>query len=566
MPRFKIGTDDFKELITDNGYFVDKSLLIKAVIEGSKATLLPRPRRFGKTLNMTMLRYFFEHSDTNHRDLYQSLNIGQCADCLAHQGQYPVIYITLKDIKGETWSVAGKKLIERIADLYKQFAYISDSLAPDHQADFHRLANQNAKLSDYELSLKKLISYLYHYHNKPLVVLIDEYDSPIIEAWHYNYSLKMINFMRHWLGSALKHEHSATIYRAVVTGILRVAKESVFSGLNNLDVPSILEIGPFADKFGFTQKDIEQILLDFSLPGLEQSLQTWYNGYHFGGQTIYNPWSVSNFIHKQPNLPNAYWLNTASNHLIEAELEAGGFELKRDLKKLLLGEELRYAINENTVVDEIGKAKENIWSFLVLSGYLKAEAPEPDLLTQDLKYRLSIPNQEVKKVYRDFINQWHKKMPFNHTDELLQRLINAEFDAFEHLLQDLVSKLFSYHDSSHYPEAVYHAFVLGLIANLSTAYTIKSNPESGYGRADIIMQPNTVEYPYAFIIEFKAIKAEAKAETLVKTAQQALLQIEEKAYATQLLAADILPHHIYELAIVIHGKRVKMLAKKLASS
>lgn len=557
MPKFRTGTDDFKELIDDGGYFVDKSLLIREVITGSKVTLLPRPRRFGKTLNMTMLRYFFEHSAADRRGLFAGLAIGDDAACMAQQGQYPVIHLSLKDIKGKDWPEAQAAIADRLSFLVAEHADVIDSLDRVRQGEVESIRDKTASLSVLKASLKNLITYLHRHHGQPVVVLIDEYDSPVIEAWNKGYYAEMIDFMRSWLGGGLKHEYAPALYRAVVTGILRVARESIFSGLNNLKVASLLQPGPFADKFGFTQAELDRVLTDFALPELAEPMQAWYNGYDFGGHTIYNPWSVINCIENHPAPIGPQWLNTASNDLIHAELEAGGLELKRDLEKLLAGEELRYPLREHTIFDDIGKDRQGIWSFLVFSGYLKAEDPVMDPLSDTHAYRLAIPNREVRAVYRDFVARWYRSLDFSATRDMLASLLGDRIAVFEGHLTELVRNLVSCHDVARYPEAAYHALVLGLLAYLRQIYEIRSNPESGYGRADIIMRPKTADYPLAFIIEFKVIPADADLEAAAGVVRA---QIEDRAYAAALHEAGVRPEHLRRLTIIVSGKRVAVRA------
>jgi len=554
MPKFRTGTDDFKELIDDGGYFVDKSMLIKEVIEGNKVTLLPRPRRFGKTLNMTMLRYFFEKTDDDKRALFDGLAISADADAMAHQAQYPIIYLSLKDIKGNDWPEAYASIQDKLSFLMVEHGDVRESVEPVRQREIDAIKNKTADPSTLKLSLKNLITYLHGFHGKPVVVLLDEYDSPIIEAWKKGYYDEMIDFMRSWLGGGLKHENAQALYRGVITGILRVARESIFSGLNNLDVASMLKAGPFADKFGFTQPELDKILVDFSLPELAEPMQTWYNGYNFGGHTIYNPWSVIQCIAEYPNPIGPQWLNTASNDLIHEELERGGLELKRDLEKLLAGQELRYPITESTVFGDIGYNPENIWSFLFFAGYLKASDPTRDVRGR-LVYRLSIPNREVQEVYERFVERNFRLAGAGIERFLECFLKDGMIPELELQLNELVRNLVSVHDAARYPEAAYHCFVLGLLSGLRNVYEIRSNPEAGYGRADIVMRPKTSEYPLAFVMEFKAIAADGDLDA---SAREALRQIEQKAYAAHLIEAGIRPEMIRKLAIIVSGKRVKV--------
>jgi hypothetical protein len=485
--------------------------------------------------------------------LFDDLAISDDASCMAHQGQYPVIYLSLKDIKGNSWEEARTQITHKLSSLFREHDHVRNVLRPEDQAAFDEICQRRAEDAVLKLSLKDLITNLKRYHNQPVVVLIDEYDSPVIEAWNKGYYDEMIDFMRSWLGGGLKHEHAPALYRAVITGILRVARESIFSGLNNLDVASLLQPGPFADKFGFTDPEVAEVLGAFELPELAAPIREWYNGYNFGGHVIYNPWSVISCIHRHPAPVGPQWLNTASNDLIHAELETGGLELKRDLEKLMAGEELRCPIQEHCTFSDIGKNREQIWSFLCFSGYLKAEDPRlnPRKRTEHL-WRLSIPNLEVAIAYEQFVSRWQTQLKFHSANEWCQALLDCDFPAFERYLSELVCDLVSCHDVARYPEAAYHALVLGLLADLRSVYEIRSNPESGYGRADILILPTTPDYPLAFVIEFKSIKPGADSAPATAAA---LAQIEDRRYDAQ-LEGGVAPEHIRKLAIVFSGKRV----------
>lgn len=303
MQKFRIRTDDFKELIDEGGYFVDKSLLIRDVIEGNKVTLIPRPRRFGKTLNMTMLRYFFERSEDSRAYLFKNCAIADFPEYMQHQGQYPIVYISLKDVKGSSWPESKARISEKLAELFIRSEHLVSTLHPIYKSAYDAISLRTADDATLKSSLKNLIEWLYEYHKKPVIVLIDEYDSPMIEAFSNGYYDEMADFMRSWLGAGLKPEHGQVLYRAVVTGILRIAKKSIFSDLNNLDVASSLMIGPYADKFGFTNPEVDLILTAFHAEDHAEIIRDWYNGYSFGGQTIYNPWSLISYIQAIPNPP-----------------------------------------------------------------------------------------------------------------------------------------------------------------------------------------------------------------------------------------------------------------------
>ena len=554
MPTLRIGTDDFKKHRDAGGYLVDKSVLIRRVLDGSEALLIPRPRRFGKTFNLSMLRYFFELSDEPRGCLFEELDIADDAEAMEHQGAYPTIFLSLKDVGGEDWAEARQDLAETVSREYLRHRAVEGSLETRLEKDsFQALLDGNANDAVLKSSLKNLVIYLYRHHESPVVVLIDEYDSPVIQAYDGGYYEPMIGFMRAWLGAGLKHQQGQAVFRAVVTGILRIARESTFSGLNNLKVHSLLSRSPFADMFGFTEPEVEQLMADFDLPEKMETVRDWYNGYMFGNTVVYNPWSVLNFVDDQPDPAGPKWLNTSANTLVQEELKAGGLEWKRDLERLLAGEELRYPINENIIFSRVRRNRQNIWSFLTFSGYLRAEDPQRDLLTDSLTYRLSIPNWEVREVYKVFVNNWYEELEFKETQQLLQSLMDEDYAEFERLLGRLIRGLFSYHDAARFPEAAYHAFVLGLLANLRAIYEVRSNAESGYGRADILLLPRTEDYPLGYVIEFKSVPIDQDPEEAVDGDLQ---QIENLSYTAQIQEAGVAEEDIRHVAIVVAGKRL----------
>jgi hypothetical protein len=576
--RFLIGTDLFKEYRETGGYFVDKSLLIADTIHGDKVTLIPRPRRFGKTLNLTMLKAFFEMEQLDNRELFKGLNIEQDIEAMAHLGQHPTIYISLKDIRATEWGTAHGMLVASISDLMREHRNVwSKSTESTDVETLTALVERRASAAELQGSLRLLTKVLYEVTGQPVVLLIDEYDTPVIEARAEGYQDQMMSFLKSWLGSALKPRQAETLYRAVVTGILRIARESLFSELNNLDVSSLLNAGDYADKFGFTEKEVSKILADFGVMDHLADVREWYNGYLADDITLYNPWSLINYINKLPQSPQAYWLNTSSNRLIHEEFRKGGPDLKADLEKLLRGEELRYEINENIVLDDIGKNTSNIWSFLYFCGYLKADDPQPSPINPDVKkYRLRIPNTEVSMAYRAFVQR--------EFDDHVQGGLEAFETCFckpdthlsqlEPIVQQLVLSMLSYHDLAEattpkaphdrplaeyrQPEAVFHAFFLGLLANLRSVYEIRSNHEAGYGRADILMHPKTERFPAGFVVEFKSIKRSEDTDMEAEL-KKAMEQIHDKKYAIQLQEAGVAT--VYQIALVLKGKDIRVLVQ-----
>ena len=556
----RIGTDDFAKIRHENGYFVDKSSLIREVIRGSDVLLLPRPRRFGKTLNLSMLRYFFERVDNeerraDRRGLFADLEISRDSGAMRHFGRYPTIFLSLKKIGGGSWEEALATFRMVFGDLFRRYSDWFSRLPAAIQRRFDALAGEVADETVMRSSLADLVSALHSLFGEPVVVLLDEYDSPAIEAFRGNYLDEMLNFLRAWLGAGLKHENGPALYRAVITGILRIARESIFSGLNNLDVATTLRIGPFADKFGFTEAEVEQLLRDFDCEDRMPEVRDWYNGYKFGEAVVYNPWSVLSFVDDLPAPIGPKWLNTSSNDLIHEELAAGGAAVRRDLEKLLAGAELRYPLREDTVFSDVGRAPENIWSFLCFAGYLRAEDPRSDIRGR-LCYRLSIPNREVALAYQEFVERtFWRTASSGGLDAFLGCFLDpARLNELDSVLRELAVGLMSYHQvGGRFPEVVYHAFVLGLLANLRGVYEILSEPESGYGRADILMVPKTEDYPHGYVIEFKSL---ASGEDLEASAAAALEQIEKRAYAARLREAGVAEENIRRLAVVVRGKEV----------
>ncbi len=557
--KIDIGNFNYSELINDNSYFVDKTLIIQDVIDSSKITLIPRPRRFGKTLNMSILSHFFDlQKKEENASLFNGMKIMDAGEeYTKHQFQYPVISISLKNLDGKDWKSSLEDISMYLASVFKKYAYLSDFLIKDEKKKFNDLMTDKAKEKVLKKSLEFLIQALYKYHKKPVVLLIDEYDSPIIAGYDKGYYDEVIEFMRSWFGSALKNNESASIYRAIVTGILRISRESIFSDLNNLKVDSVLDNSPFADKFGFSEDEVKEMLAYYDKSSSFEEVKRWYDGYNYSGHTIYNPWSVTNFIDSDAPFPESYWKNTSSNKLVHDELLTGDENLRKDLEKIIRGEKLISPINKNILFRDIGKGnKTNIWSFLFYAGYLKAENPiQNPANKKEVLYEISAPNIEVESVYEDFVTRFFQGS--RNSAELAKFLSCFTEDKYvllEDVLQDLVLGLVSFHDANKkMPEVVFHAFILGLLANVKDAYEIRSNAETGYGRADIMMRPKIDILKTAFVIEFKSIKLGKFTTQLDK----GLKQIENNEYHQALKNAGIAEKNIVKIAIVLKGKKIK---------
>jgi len=550
--KLPVGLSDFKRVITDNYYYVDKSLFIRELIDqGAQALLIPRPRRFGKTLNLSMLRYFFEKTEEDHSALFHHLKIWQAGEeYTRHQGKYPVIFLTFKDVKESTWESALEKIKRLIQEEFSRHrkARNAGPLNSGREEYFGSIINLTASQGAYEDSLKTLCGYLAQYYGKQVILLIDEYDTPIQAGYVNGYYSEVIGFMRNFLSGGLKD--NVHLEKGVLTGIMRVAKESIFSGLNNLGVFTLLR-REFSSCFGMTESEIQNALLDFDLMSQQDEVKAWYDGYVFGDQVIYNPWSIINYLNSADKECHPYWVNTSDNAVIEQLLTRGGAELQADLESLISGEGVEKSIEESIVFSEIEHSEDLLWSFLLFGGYLKYVGKRP--LDTRWLYRLQIPNSEVRHVYDRLVRRWFETRYENKKVQMmLLALTRGEVKEFERYFREMVLNIFSYHDFGGEAEKVYQAFTIGLLVWLGGQYEIKSNRESGYGRYDVMVIPHNLSR-VGYVIEFKKVDAYEN-ETPEIAIQKALLQIEEKKYAADLFARGL--KTVKHLAIVFQGKQV----------
>ncbi|EHI97946.1 AAA-ATPase-like protein [Clostridium sp. DL-VIII] len=551
----QIGISDFKKLIEENYYFVDKSLLIQEFIEnGADIVLTPRPRRFGKTLNLSMLRYFFDiGSKKDSKDLFRGLKIENEKKIMELQGEYPVIFITFKNQKHLSYEDFKTGIQMLLSNLYKEHEYLleSDKLSEFDKADFKEIISRKAPVGIFSEGISNLMMYMNKHYGKKVMLFIDEYDVPIQEAYIRGFYDDMIVLMRNLLTSALKD--NIYLEKAMITGILRVAKKSIFSGLNNLQVNTILGF-KFNDKFGFTEAEVKEFLGYYDLSDKNEEIKNWYNGYIFGGQVIYNPWSVLNYIDNYEVGFMPYWINSSSNDLVKRLLLKGNRSMKLELEALIKGNTISKTIDDNIVMSEVEDSNENIWSFLLMSGYLKALKTEN--IEGMLNCKLKIPNKEVLIFYKNLIEKWFKEASNNeYYNTMLDTLTNGNIKVFEGIFKEFVINNLSYFDiSGKEPERVYHAFVLGMLVSLSNEYEVNSNKESGYGRYDVIIIPKDIS-KIGIIIEFKKIDYFLD-DTIEKATKEALKQIDEKRYETELVQKGI--NNILKLAIVFKGKEIKV--------
>lgn len=555
--RIGLGIDDFKELIVKNYYFVDKTLFIKEIIDlGFKVYLVLRPRRFGKTMHLSMLKYYFNITEEN-KNLFANTAIAKAGqDYLNYQQSHPVIFVSLKDVKAQTWEHTYALFVDLIADEYTSHSYLldSDKLSLEQKEQFTEIAKRKASIDKIEKSLKFLSELLEKHHNKKVYILIDEYDTPIHDAFYSGYVSTLLAFMRNFLGKALKGNLS--LEQGVVTGILRIAKESLFSGINNFITCSVLD-NELSDYFSWNTQEVAQLLSKFQLTEHQPNLKKWYDGYHCGiKQHLYNPWSVLNFVGRKDRNFRTYWANTANPGFLRQILAKSSEQVKVELEKLLIDETLLQPIDENLTLLDFEQAG-SLWTLLLFSGYLTAH--HHGALPEETKWPLSIPNFEVKQALKRIIESWFTG---NGNDGVLARILHelttGNLENFRLMFTDYVEGVLSYFDvNGREPERFYHALVLGMLVTLKDTHTILSNRESGYGRYDVMLIPNN-KNQLGIIIEFKKV-SKSQNITLKQAAAQAFKQIEEKKYQQTLQSKGI--KNIMSIAMVFSGKAVLVTDK-----
>ena len=547
--QLPLGTSDFKTVIERDYYYVDKTALIAEIIRGSAVTLLPRPRRFGKTLNMSMLNYFFSNAD-DYRALFAGLGISHDAEAMAHSGQYPVIFLSFKDVKETLAEDVFKRISRLIQDIYAAHSYLAETIEPEEANYFQRIKQGSRDKVELAESIKRLSQFLHSYHHQPVVIIIDEYDMPINSAYSHGYYDELVGFLRNLLSGAFKDNPS--VFKGILTGILRIARESIFSGLNNIDVATLTS-PRYNQHFGFTETETEQLLQDYELAYEVDAIRQWYNGYNFGGVTIYNPWSIISLAVNHGELA-PYWLNTSDNALVRDLIAQAPYEVKQELESLLSvpGAVVRKPLNEHTVFRDIHMSDDAVWNFLLFSGYLAYK--NKTLEGKHLHADFCIPNMEVASFYETAILEWFKQgitRP-HQLSSILEALVTEQFDYFCDSFEQFVTDTFSYFDiTGSSPESFYHAFVLGMLVQLQQTHSIKSNRESGFGRYDVCLIPHTKTKP-AFVFEFKKASTRRN-ETLEQACAAALKQIEANQYVAELKASGFTT--VYPIAIAFSGKK-----------
>ncbi len=530
LKAMPIGIEDFKELIETGSYFVDKSMMLKELIDDvSKVKLFTRPRRFGKTLNMSMIQYFFEKTSVEHEHakLFDNLKISEYPEYIKkHQGQYPVINVSFKSMKKSSFELAYgtyKKIMKKEFLRHEEYVLNNAKLDVESKERYEKIINLAATESDYRSALQFLSECMEKAYGKQVIILIDEYDVPLETAYMRGFYDEMVDLIRDVFESALKTNNA--LHKGILTGCLRISKESIFTGFNNLDVFSILS-PYFSDSFGFTQDEIDIMLEYYGISDKSKDIKEWYDGYMFWKTEIYNPWSIINYVKNITKDPDygccPYWSNTSSNSIVKSMIEDGTDEVRDTLENLLNGDTIKSTISENITYGGIKENIDNIWSFLLFTGYLK------QIGVRDNKvYKLTIPNKEVRQIYETTIKNWfEKQVQSENRDEFFKAVLNKDAEKVNEHLQYWLAETISYYDEI---ENYYHGFLAGLLSGFK-GYVVKSNRESGNGRYDIFVKSRVGKHT-AIIFEFKISPTE---DDMEKYADLATKQIEDKKYEQEL--------------------------------
>ncbi len=556
--RIPIGIDDFRQLREAGLEYVDKSDLIRELLDraGVEVVSLPRPRRFGKTLNLSMLRWWFEKCGEDLSHLFRDLAIWQAGEPYrAHFQRYPVIHFNFKGARGATFADCWAVLRGKIVDLYKDHRAVLDSGQLDEvdARRYRQILDGSADRSLYHRALFDLSAHLRAHHGERVVILVDEYDEPIHAGHVCGYSAEILEFMRAFLGAALKS--NPHLHRAVLTGILRVAKENLFSGLNNIGVYTLLA-RPFNTAFGFTEADVARLLERAGQLEQLPAVRAWYNGYVFGGEVIYNPWSILCYLDAGDAEVRPYWLSTSSNDLVRELLERHALDLQPVFESLMEGGTIERVLDDNVALSDMHLREDALWSLLVFSGYLKAEQRSRGPGEQSA-HALSIPNREVRQVYSTTFRDWmalRMRASGGNLQRLTSALLGGDAEVFEEQLQLFVSDILSYHDPGKLdPERVYHGFLVGLLAVLEPGHAVRSNRESGHGRPDVLIRPTSPGKP-GVVLELKVARKGKK--TLAQALKEGRSQLAAMDYGTELRAAGAAPIHAFVVAF--DGKKVRV--------
>ena len=552
MQGIGVGISDFKALRVRNNYFIDKTMYIKDIIDNQSGVILvTRPRRFGKTLNMSMLRYYFDIKCKDSKELFKDLKIMEQDEYYTSKlGYYPVIYLTLKDAGLMNYKYMIMQMKTIMMDMFYEHKYILENqdLSEGEKAIFNRILKAEATDVDLINSLKILSKMLYIYYDRPVILLVDEYDVPLQTAYVKGYYSETIDFLKSFYTTTFKD--NPYLEKTVLTGVSRIAKESIFSGMNNLKVYTIMD-NEFADDFGITSEEMKKVISDFDLKENEEEIKKWYDGYKIGNvEGIYNPWSILNYLADRVLKP--YWVNTSSNDLIKMTFKKSNI-VKEKMIKLLNDEPVEVKIDLETIIVGIENKEENIWGLMLQTGYLKV-VETVDLIRGI--YKVVLPNNEIKFLFEDMVDNWFSnKVEGEDLRSILKDLVNLKLEDFERKLKKLVIEMFSYFDvGENTAESFYHAFILGMLVGLKDSYYVKSNRESGHGRYDIMLEPKEKE-SNSFIMEFKIAKEMEEKEVKAKI-KEAKEQIKDKKYEQELKERGFT--NITKMVFVCNGKEIRV--------
>ncbi len=554
-----IGIDDFSKIIEKGYYYVDKTNLIKEILDkGGETNLFTRPRRFGKTLNLSMIKYFFEKpiEVESNKHLFEGLNIMKAGEKYTSlQEQYPVIFLTLKSAKQPSFKLAYACLIDDIANEFIRHSYVleCDDIIDEDKEKFKAIRGQKADEKDYAKALAFLSSCLYKYHKRKVIILIDEYDVPLENAYYTGFYDEMVAFIRSLFESALKT--NPYLEFGVITGCLRISKESIFTGLNNLKINSILT-EDYDEYFGFTENEVIDMLSFYDREKRIDTMKSWYDGYKFGKTEVYNPWSVINFISALlPNedaFPTAAWSNTSSNKIVKDLIERADGEVKEEIQNLMNGGTIEKKIHEDITYEDVYTSDENLWNFLFFTGYLKNVSIRME--ADDRYITMAVPNREVAAIYRDKISTWFRDdIKIQDLSVMYEAMLKGDAETFESEIAKQLRRTISYMDSH---ESFYHGFMVGIMSNLSD-YVVKSNREAGEGRYDICVY-NYDEHIPPVIIE---LKVAGKYKLLDEVCDTALNQIKDKKYTTEFAEDGYTEAILY--GISFFRKRVRVKVEKV---